>query len=357
MSSADPTAAADVFQRHRDELGFVNRAQCRDGDLLTVDRDGRTVAAALGNHCVRKPQTTLYELAVLPDYRRQGIASTLITRLARQSPHSKLIAKCPTSLPAMDFYADTGWERIGTDDGKHRQLAIWEYPIPDGPDIITTGRPDLTRIAAQYGWLRGSRLDDIRRYERANISLDFVDLHWEDPQPDALVKAAQRHEPKYVVAGDYDGSNFDDINDRAARLRDHAANIIIVPHEPGEVERVPDWAVVGYSTPSEYAGTSAPVWEYSGRDVHLLGGTVSQLRSLYPYLADDVVSIDCNSFHRGATQFAKWWAGNEPHWRRLPNPVAEPQNAIRAYENTMCNLAYVIRQDGIDEFDSWRDQR
>jgi hypothetical protein len=319
-------------------------------------RDGEIVGAALANHCVRKPQTTLYELAVLPDYRRQGIASKLIIRLARQSPHSKLVAKCPTDLDAMGFYADMGWRRVGTDSGKHRELAIWQFNIPAGPDLITTGRPDLTAIAAQYGWLRGSRLDDVSRYESRDVSLDFVDLHWDDPDPDALIETAVRHEPEYVVAGDYDGDNYSEINTRGERLREHATNVIIVPHEPGEIDRVPEWAVVGYSTPSDYAGTTAPVWEYAGRDVHLLGGTVAQLRTLYPYLRDEVVSIDCNSFHRGATQFAKWWSGGDPHWRRLPDTVATDGNVQEAYENTMCNLAYVIRQDGIDEYDSWRSE-
>jgi len=344
---ASASDAADVFQQHRDELGFVNEAQCREGDLYTVERDGQTVAAALGNHCVQKPQTTLYELAVLPAYRREGLATQLIRRLARDSPHDHLVAKCPVDLDANGFYQATGWDRIGREEGKNRDLNVWRYEIPDSPDVITTGRPDLTVIAAKYGWLRGSRLDDIRRYERRGIHLDFVDLHWEDPQPDELLAATMRHRPQYVVAGDYDEDNHDDINDRGRQLRRYAENVIIVPHEPGEVPTVPDWAVVGYSTPTGYAGTDAPVWEYRGRDVHILGGTVEQVRELYPYLADDVVSIDCNSFHRGATAFAKWWGGSKPHWNKLATATAEPENAKRAYENSMLNLSHALRAGGI----------
>lgn len=346
MSSA-ADAAADVFQQHRDELGFVNRAQCREGDLYTVERDGQIVGAALGNHCVRKPQTTLYELAVVPEHRRRGIATELVERMARDSPHDKIVAKCPEDLPANEFYNDAGWKRVDTEDGKNRALNVWEYQIPDSPDVITTGRPDLTDVAASYGWLRGSRLDDVGRYEKLDINLDFIDLHWEDPQPDELLAATMRHRPRYVIAGDYDGDNYEEINDRGRQLRNYADRVIIVPHEPGEVDRVPDWAVVGYSTPTGYAGTDAPVWEYHGRDVHILGGTVEQLRELYPYLADDVVSIDCNSFHRGATSFAKWWAGSEPHWNKLSTPIPKPENAKRAYENSMLNLNYALREVNI----------
>ena len=346
MACADTAAAAaDVFQQHRDELGFVNRAQCEEKDLVTVERDGQIVGAALGNHCVRKPQTTLYELAVLPEYRRGGIGSELVDRLAAESPHDKIVAKCPAELPANDFYAAQGWECIGRDEGKNRPLNIWEYEIPDGPEWMTTGRPELTEIAARYGWLRGSRLDDIGRYEMRDISLDFIDLHWEDPDFVGLLEACERHRPKYAIAGDYDG-DIEEINERADQLRPYVQNVIVVPHKPGEVSEVPDWCVVGYSTPSKYAGTDAPVWEYYGRDVHILGGTVDQAREVLGYLGDDVVSVDCNSHHNGATLFAKWWGKTSPSWNPLPAAHPGDENPIRAYENSMLNITYTLREEG-----------
>lgn len=345
--SASAERAADLFQRHRDELGFVNRAQCEEGDLYTVERDGQVVGAALGNHCVRKPQTTLYELAVLPEYRREGIATELVARMARDSPHEKIVAKCPTDLPANEFYHARGWERVGREEGKNRALNVWEYQIPDALARITTGRPDLTAVAEQYGWLRGSRLDDLGRYEQRDVSLDFVDLHWDDPDVAELLAATERHQPRFVVAGDYDGDNQEEINDRAEALRDDADEVIIVPHDPGEIERVPDWAVVGYSTPTGYAGTDAPIWEYRGRDVHILGGTVDQVREVYGYLADDVVSFDCMSHHNGATMFAKWWGKSSPSWNKLAEPLPRMENAKTAYENSMLNLSYTLREEGI----------
>jgi hypothetical protein len=177
--------------------------------------------------------------------------------------------------------------------------------------------------------------------------LDFIDLQWENPKPDELLAATMSHRPQYVVAGDYDGENYQEINERAAELRRYAENVIVVPPNPGEVERVPEWAVVGYSTPTKYAGTDAPVWEYRGRDVHILGGKIEQMIELYGYLADSIVSMDCNSFHRGATSFAKWWGHSKPRWNKLSTPVAKPENANRAYENTMLNMQYKLRQEGI----------
>lgn len=342
MSSA--SEAADIFQQHREELGFVNRAQCRDGDLITFDLNGQVVGALLGNHCVRKPQSTVYELAVLPEYRREGIATELVERFAGKSPHDRLVAKCPVDLSANDFYAATGWERAGREGGKNRALNIWEYNISDAPDRITTGRPDLTNIATDYGWLRGSRVDYLDRYETRGYRVDFVDPGPENCDPEQLVNAARRHNPRYVIAGDYDGDNYNNINELADRLRPFAHRVIVVPHRPGEIERVPEWCVVGYSTPSDYAGTTAPIWEYRGRDIHVLGGTIEQSIEIQAYLGDDVVSFDCNSFHRSATQFAKWWGGNSPHWQRLATTAATSDNATRAYENTMANLGYALRE-------------
>ncbi len=336
-------SAANVFQSHRDELGFVNEAQCREKDLYTESRNGGVVGAALANHCVRKPQTTLYELAVLPDYRNQGIASGLIKRLARDSPHSKIIAKCPVDLPANSFYNNNGWDRIDTESGKNRSLNVWQYDI-DSIDIITTGRPDLTQYAHKHGWLSGCRLDALQNYEKANISPDFIDMHWEEPNKDGLLKAVKEHKPQYAIAGDYDGDNISSVNEFASTLSEYVENVIIVPHEPGEVVEVPEWAVVGYSTPTQYAGTDAPIWEYTGRDVHILGGTMPQIKTVVDHLKDSIVSLDTNTMHRDATQFGEYWSRSN----RQRKEIAGVGNSVReAYENSIVNMTYAIESWGL----------
>ena len=338
--------AANVFQQHRDELGFVNRAQCEEKDLWTVKRGGEVVGAALGNHCVRKPQTTLYELAVLPDYRREGIATELVDRMMRDSPHNKLVAKCPVDLPSNEFYNSNGWEKTDTESGKNRALNVWEKnhePI----DIITTGRPDLTEFAHKYGWLSGCRLDALSRYERAGISPSFIDVHWEDPDRDRLLVKCMQHRPKYVVAGDYDGDNYSEINDFAKQLRQFVENVIIVPHEPGEVEKVPEWAVVGYSTPTSYAGTDAPVWEYYGRDVHILGGRMAQIKVVVDALRNDIISLDTNSMHKEAVEYGKWLGKSKPKQNKVSKMFANGETAIKAYKNSILNMTYELEEWGL----------
>jgi len=339
VSSA--SEAASVFQEHRSELGFVNRAQCEEKDLYTVERSGQTVGAALGNHCVRKPQTTLYELAVLPEYRREGIATELIRRMARDSPHEKIVAKCPVDLSANEFYEDTGWQHIGKEDGKNRDLNIWEYDIPP-VDIITTGRPDLTEYAAEYGYLRGTRLDDEPRYRREDVRVDFLDVHWEDPDFESLLDAAEWHQPAYVVAGDYDADdeNYDLVNERARELRQYAQNVIIVPHAEGELEKVPEWAVVGYSVPTDYAATEIPLRQYreTSHDIHILGGTPHEQHRLLGQLwLENVVSMDCNSHHKAATIGAKAWYPAKPRWRKV-GPEGMENAVEQAYRISVTNL-------------------
>jgi GNAT superfamily N-acetyltransferase len=337
------TKAANLFQDHRDELGFVNRAQCEEKDLWTVTRNGDVVAAALGNHCTRKPQTTLYELAVAKDYRREGLATELINRMLRDSPHNKVVCKCPTDLPANEFYDSVGFEQIATEQGKNRNLNVWEIERST-VDIITTGRPDLTKYAENYGWLVGSRIDEVGRYERAKRSVDFLDLHWENPDRDKLVAKCMQHQPRYVVAGDYDGDNYAEINEFADSLRQWVDNVVVVPHEPGEIERVPEWAVVGYSTPTGYAGTDAPVWEYYGRDVHILGGTINQIKVVVDSLRNDIMSIDTNTMHRDATQYGEYWSASKPQRKKQASisPTVE-----RAYQNSILNITYAFEQWGL----------
>jgi len=118
-----------LFQDHRDELGFVNRAQVREKDTYVEYRDGEVAGAAICNHCVQKPQTTLYDIAVAEEYRREGVATLLIEKMATESPHDSLVAKCPCELPANHFYRTDGWEKVAVEEGKSRSLNVWEKDI------------------------------------------------------------------------------------------------------------------------------------------------------------------------------------------------------------------------------------
>lgn len=122
-------AVTALFQDHREELGFVNSAQVREKTTYVERRGGSVVGAAIVNHCVRKPQTTLYEIAVDESYRRGGVGTSLVETIVEESPHDVIVAKCPVDLTANEFYRSTGWEKVDVEDGKNRALNVWEYEV------------------------------------------------------------------------------------------------------------------------------------------------------------------------------------------------------------------------------------
>lgn len=214
-------------------------------------------------------------------------------------------------------------------------------------DIIMTGRPDLIEMAVDRGYLAGCRLDELPRHERHGQEIEFLDLHWEQPDVDGLQAACETHRPKYAIAGDYDETNHAEINKRAGQLREFVEHVIIVPHHDGDLDCVPEWAVIGYSTPSEYAETEIPLRRYrdASQDIHILGGTPhDQLDLLGRLWVENVVSMDCNSHHKSATIGSKAWCPARPRWRLVP----EGENRVeRAYRESVENIRYEHEQRGI----------
>lgn len=206
-------------------------------------------------------------------------------------------------------------------------------------DIITSGRVDLTAYAGRKGYLRGARLDKAGQYANHGVAVDFLDMDWNNPDPEGLLAAAKSHRPRYVVAGDYlrEEDNTERVNDRARRLREYADNVIVVPKSPGDFAHVPEWCVVGYSVPTEYGGTDIPLREYLSlpNQIHVLGGTPHRQFDVVSQLwLDNVCSIDGNSIHKAATIGAKAWHPAVPHWRKV-----DGENAVeRAYKQSVDNL-------------------
>jgi GNAT superfamily N-acetyltransferase len=308
-TSADAAAAAGVFQAHRDELGFVNRAQCAEKDLVVERRGGEIVGALLGNHCVRKSQSTVYELAVLPDHRREGIARLLVDRFAAESPHARLVAKCPADLPANDFYRDTGWSHVDTEAGKNRPLNVWQR-THDGVDVYMTtqgGEEAAEAIAASPARV-GIETSHAHKWPIAE-SPSFIDWPFTDPDAGYAEHLALvgEHNPALTVAPDVEaGRSLDAVVEKADELAKHADDVIVVPKEchPSDV---PDRHRVGLTTGR--FGSMAPwsVWEYrDAGPVHILGGSPAEQQAV----ARHVEVASCDSFSLGRrARYGEWADG------------------------------------------------
>jgi N-acetylglutamate synthase-like GNAT family acetyltransferase len=127
---------AEFYQSHRDDLShFVSEPMVEKGGVTnySIERDGDTVAAARTRHCVRKEQTTLYDIVVRSDWRGNGFASELIERIASESPHERIIAKCPAWFEATQFYSGGGWELVTVEvDGEpspNNAVCVWRFDI------------------------------------------------------------------------------------------------------------------------------------------------------------------------------------------------------------------------------------
>jgi len=137
-------AIKSLADAHRHELGFVIRpglARSIERGELVVATNTTDLIAFVEYHHRRDAQTTLYHIVVAPDYRRQGIGRQLIKRLtneARAAGKEIIALKCPTILPANEFYARTGWSLAGSEPGKHCPLNLWQLPL-DASDDATVG--------------------------------------------------------------------------------------------------------------------------------------------------------------------------------------------------------------------------
>lgn len=123
---------ADAYKR---ELGFVLRPalvrSIEEEELIVVIVD-QEIIGFIQYHHRQDLQTTLHNLLIKIDYRGKGIGKQLMQTLENEaiSHHKQVLSlKCPEDLPANDFYAHLGYQRINTESGRHRKLHIWQKTI------------------------------------------------------------------------------------------------------------------------------------------------------------------------------------------------------------------------------------
>lgn len=120
---------------HRNELGFVRRVTLveaiRHGEVLVAENEAHVVAFVHYHHRLDQ-QTTLYNIVVSPDRRRQGTGRRLVEALAEEARclgKQCIVLKCPSELPANGFYARLGFQRWQEEPGKRRALSLWRLLI------------------------------------------------------------------------------------------------------------------------------------------------------------------------------------------------------------------------------------
>ena len=85
--------------------------------------DGTVVAGYVGSQSVRG-EADMMNLAVLPEYRRQGVGEALVTELVsglcKQEVHSLTLEVRASNTPAIGLYEKLGFEQVGRRPGYYR---------------------------------------------------------------------------------------------------------------------------------------------------------------------------------------------------------------------------------------------
>lgn len=128
----------NLADAHRHELGFVLRPALgrgiAGGEFLVAVDQGNLIGFADYHHR-RDGQTTLYNVCVKTEYRRQGVGTSLMEALRLEAlAHGRrtIRLKCPVDLPANSFYKSMGFRLKQKESGRKRVLVVWELSVaPD----------------------------------------------------------------------------------------------------------------------------------------------------------------------------------------------------------------------------------
>jgi N-acetylglutamate synthase-like GNAT family acetyltransferase len=122
--------------KEKSSLGFITRQTISEaietGSIMLILVDDKIVGFQHYYHRKRDLQTTLYHKTIDREYRRQGLGRTLVNSIveeARFLGRKKLFLKCPTDLSSNSFHEAFGFTLVGKEQGKKRELNLWEYPL------------------------------------------------------------------------------------------------------------------------------------------------------------------------------------------------------------------------------------
>jgi ribosomal protein S18 acetylase RimI-like enzyme len=125
-----------IANAHRRELGFVRKVTLAESisrkEILIVENDEQVIGFVHYRHR-RDSQTTLYNIVVLPERRRQGIGKRLVDALVQEAQSlgkQCIVLKSPSELPANEFYLGIGFHLWQKEPGKQRELNLWRLYIP-----------------------------------------------------------------------------------------------------------------------------------------------------------------------------------------------------------------------------------
>src|SRR5258708_5484539 len=170
--------------------------------------------------------------------------------------------------------------------------------------------PRLTAIAHEAGYLLGIRSDRAAY----GFPISFIDIDYKRPDFAAHLHVVAKHSPRYATVPDLSETEVNEADiaravNQAYLLKGYCETVLVVPKLSGQLAMIPPDIAIGYSVPTSYGGAQYPIWELTGRRVHLLGGSPHEQMDLHRYIAAAgvVLSADGNMAQKIAIRFAKYW--------------------------------------------------
>lgn len=182
--------------------------------------------------------------------------------------------------------------------------------------VLTCGNnKTYSRVALESGIGVGVRLPS-----SVSTPIAFADCHWRNFKFAQWLNAISRVQPETATVPDIlspeDVAATLAIAEAASPYVQRA--IIVVPKCDGVIDNLPDrigntelW--LGYSVPTRYGACNLPIWAFSDKKVHLLGGSPQQQAQLKGYLR--VVQVDGNAII-SAARHGTYFDGRR--WKQTP---------------------------------------
>ena len=193
------------------------------------------------------------------------------------------------------------------------------------PELIYCGDGNkrFAQIAIESGMLYGAQLPP----RSLHYPIHMADQNWKAPDRPNYMAALAKYRPFMATVIDLERlEQLPTVLDWAEEAAQWVSVVMIIPKIFGIIPAIPERingadVRLGFSVPTAYGGTEVPAWEFSGRPVHLLGGTPHKQIELSHYM--DVVSIDGNYSKLMASKFGQFWQpgtatwAKDRHWPKL----------------------------------------
>jgi N-acetylglutamate synthase-like GNAT family acetyltransferase len=133
---SDLVAIKQLADKEKSSLGFITRQTIMEAiansSIMLIVVNGKIVGFQHYYHRKRDLQTTLYHKTIDKEFRGHGLGRILVNSVieeARLLGRKKLFLKCPIDLPSNHFHKAIGFVLVGKEQGKKRELNLWEYSI------------------------------------------------------------------------------------------------------------------------------------------------------------------------------------------------------------------------------------